>query len=68
MKIINYILSFGMLGLWIYSLIANLGILVNIGIGILIPIMFLFDDLLYKPIDLIGWKVVETQKQEEAER
>lgn len=57
MKIYNWILGFGMLGLWIYSLIANLGVLVNVGIGIMIPVMFLFDDLLYKPIELIGWKI-----------
>jgi len=38
-------------------MIDNWGIAINILLGVCIPIFLLLDDLLYKPIELIGWKV-----------
>jgi len=46
-----------MLLLYFYSLIVGLNVIVSLSIGITIPILYLLDDLLIKPIDLIGWTI-----------
>ena len=59
MRWYNIVLGIGMFGLWIYSLVSMQDVLVSIGLGICSVIMFSFDDLLYKPINIIGFSFEE---------
>jgi len=63
MKIIKYTMIILAGCLWIYSLYAQLGIALNILLGILFIFICFFEKLLWKPIDLIGWTIAETETQ-----
>ena len=63
MKIIKYTMMILAGCLWVYSLYAQLGIALNILLGILFIFICFFEELLWKPIDLIGWTVAETETQ-----
>jgi hypothetical protein len=41
------------------SLYLKWGVLISISFGILMLIFFFLDDLLWKPINLIGWKIAK---------
>ena len=63
MKIIKYTMMILAGCLWVYSLYAQLGIVLNILLGILFIFICFFEELLWKPIDLIGWTIAETETQ-----
>jgi len=64
MKIIKYTIITLTGCLWIYSLYAQLGITLNILLGIQFILICFFEELLWKPIDgLIGWTIAETETQ-----
>ena len=62
MKGINIVLGIVGFGIWGYSLYNKWGITINIVLGLLSLVMLFFDDLLYKPIDLIGWMISKEEK------
>jgi len=57
MKIINILFAIITFIVWGYSLYDNWGIAINIMLGIMGLIFLFLDDLLYKPINLIGWTI-----------
>ena len=59
MKGINIVLGMVSFGIWAYSLYDNWGIAISIILGIMGLIFLFLDDLLYKPINLIGWTIKE---------
>jgi hypothetical protein len=61
MKILKYIVITLSGCLWIYSLYAQWGVLINILLGIQFIFICFFESLLHKPINLIGWTIAETE-------
>ena len=49
--------------LWLWSLVTKQEVVISILIGILTIFLFFFDDLLYKPIELIGWNLKEVKQE-----
>ena len=62
MKGINIVLGMVGFGIWGYSLYDKWGIGINIILGLLSLLMLFFDDLLYKPLDLIGFIINKEEK------
>ena len=62
MKIIKYKIIILLGCLWIYSFYAQLGVALNILLGVLFIFICFFENILYKPIDLIG-SIAETETQ-----
>jgi hypothetical protein len=63
MKIINIILAFGVFVIWLISLIKEWGLGVNVLLGIMFPLILFLDDLISKPINLIGWEIKRQEKR-----
>ena len=61
MKVYNIIFSIIIFLIWIYSLINKWGLALNILLGIMFLIVLFYDDLIYKPIELIGWTLQDKQ-------
>ena len=59
MNTINFILGCIVGFVWMASLYLKWGVLISISFGILMLIFFFLDDLLWKPINLIGWKIAK---------
>ena len=62
MKAYNAFFGALILCIWIYSLRYKWGIAINILLGILAIFIFFFDDLLYKPINLVGWEIKKDEE------
>ena len=59
MNTINFILGCIVGFVWMASLYLKWGVLISISFGILMLIFFFLDDLLWKPINLIEWKIAK---------
>ncbi len=57
MRLLKYFTIFGFGSMWLYSIYANMGILLNIILGILLVFFMFIDQMILKPIELTRWDI-----------